>query len=199
MWGVDRSLSIPRGRRGWERRGWWSAAGVLGVVVLLWFVPAAVNDAMAGQAAAPVDPSAAYRLISEGGAEATVTPDSSWQSRTGTSGPHLIFQAGDVAIVVQIFADVEDIDRLWARQTRLAAAASPPEWAQRQGEYVTSGGMAGPAGTITGNQSQGERFLLASSRDPKTVLGFDITGPPGSLDDPAAEFDRFLDSAEVTS
>lgn len=172
---------------------------MLGVVVLLWFVPAAVNDVMAEQAAVPVDVEATYRLVSEEGPEATVEPDAAWLSQSGTSGPHLIFEAGEVSIVAQIFADVEDIDRLWDRQARLAAAASSPQWAQRQGEYTNADGMTGPVGTVTGSQSQGERFLLASSRESKTVLGFDIVGPPGSLDDVAAEFERFLDSAEVTS
>ncbi|WP_041624629.1 hypothetical protein [Stackebrandtia nassauensis] len=170
---------------------------MLVVVVLLWLVPAVADDAMAQPAASPVDPEATYRLIGDSGPEATVTPDASWLSSTGTSGPQLIFQTGDVAIVAQIFADVENIDRLWDRQARLATAANPPVWAQRQGVYTTAKGLSGPTGTLTGNRSQGERFLLASSRDPRTVLGFDIAGPPGSLDDAAETFERFLDSAEV--
>ena len=195
---MDSTLSVPRGRRGFERRGWWSAAGVLGVVLVLWLVPAAANDALGDPAAEPVDPDASYMLVSEAGPRATVVPDPSWVTSTGTSGPHLIFQAGNVAVVAQIFDNVEDIDRLWYRQARLSAAASPAEWAQRQGEYRTAEGLAGPAGTITSNGTQGERFLLAG-RDPQTVLGFDIVGPPGSLDDAAAEFDGFLDSAVVKS
>ena len=191
--------SVPRGRRGLERRGWWAAAGVLGVVLLLWLVPAIVNDAMADEAVSPVDANATYRLVSDDGAKATVRPDASWSARAQKSGPNLVFHTDGTVIVAQIFADVDAIDRFWDRQARVSQAASPPEWAQRQGDYTTATGMTGPTGTITGSQTEGERYLLASSRKPHTILAFDIIGPPGALDDPAPQFDRFLDSAKVTS
>lgn len=191
--------SVPTGRYGFERRGWWSAGGVLAIILAMWFIPAGINAAVAAPAAQPVDPSATYTVTDDDGdAEATVTPAKGWETTTGTTGSPLVFYVGAVAVSAQTFSDVEDTDRLWDRQARQARVGTPAAHMTRNGSYTTPSGLSGPVGTIAGGDMQGEVFLLAGD-DSGNVLRIDIYGSPGAQASHLDELEAFVDTAEMTS
>ncbi len=188
--------SIPRGRYGFERQGWWATAAVLAVILAMWFIPAGIDAAVAAPVAQPVNPSITY-TVTDDDAKATVTPAQGWFTSTGTSGSPLVFGTGGVTVVAQIFSDVEDIDRLWDRQDRQGQTATPVTHLNRNGTYTTPTGLSGPVGSISGGDMQGEVFLLAADGANGNVLRIDVYGTAGAQSRHLDELTAFVDTAEM--
>lgn len=190
----------PTSRFGFERTGWWSALAVVAVMVGIWMVPAAINDAVAGPNARAVDPSATYTVVGkDGSGSATVVPASSWHTFTDTMAEQLVFVVGSVTITADLYTGVKDMDRFWERQAREYAAQTPPVRATRNGTFTSANALSGPAGILTADNERGEFVLLAREGKGETVLKLAVAGPPGSLPRYQTQFSRFLDTGEIKS
>ncbi|MFD0557787.1 hypothetical protein FB566_3073 [Stackebrandtia endophytica] len=189
----------PTSRFGFERAGWWAALAVVAVMIAIWMIPAAINDAVPGNAQ-PVESSVTYTVLGkDGSGSATVIPSSSWLTFTDTVAEQLVFVTGAVDITVDLYTDVKDLDRFWERQARQYAAATPAVRATRHGTFATVNGLAGPMGTLTADNERGELVLLAKKGTGSVVIKLSVTGPPGTLPRYQTQFTRFLDTAEINS